>query len=103
MATRRPAAAAEPLHERLDVVRELIAIFDIERKVYLTISTVSFVVLLACAWVVFARGERDLVPFSLLFGSAGAVGFTGARLLRMWSDALRVLLPVVRGQEVDHD
>ena len=103
MATRRPVAAADPLRQRFDVVRELIAIFDIERKVYLTISAISFVVLLACAAVVFARGERDLVPLSLLFGSAGAVGFTGARLLRMWSDALRVLLPAVQAAEVDHD
>jgi hypothetical protein len=64
--------------------------------VYLTITLVSFVTLISCAVLIVVRENVGLLPVTMLFGSSGAISYTGARLLKMWSDALRFLLPVVR-------
>jgi len=94
-----PKQADPKLRERLEVVKDLIAVFKFERVVYLTITLVSFVTLMICAILILA-GERGngALPVTLLFGSSGAISYTGARLLKMWSDALKFLLPVVRDE-----
>lgn len=96
MAT-RPPPKDRAMRERLEVIRELIGIFRFERIVYLLITVVSFITLLASAIAVLIKGNgADWVQFSALFTSAGAISYTCARLLRMWSDALQVILPAVR-------
>ena len=82
--------------QRLEAVKELIAIFRLERTVYLTISALSFAVLLVTAVVVLQRGGVAASGQVLaLFGSSGAIGFTGGRLLKMWSDALSFINALV--------
>ena len=100
MAT-KASQSAQAMRERLEVVRELIGIFKFERVVYMTITVVAFIALLASAIAVLFREKADWTQFSLLFGSAGAISYTCARLLRMWSDALQVILPVVRQEPHD--
>ena len=102
MTTKSTAKSSDGLRERLEVVRELIGIFRFERIVYMSITVISFVALLASAVSILYRDKADIAQFSLLFGSAGAISYTCARLLRMWSDALQVILPVV-GKEPKHD
>ena len=84
------------LRERLAVVKDLIAVFKFERLVYLTIIVVSFIALMASAVLLLVGGRTETIHFTLLFGSSGAISYTGARLLRMWSDALHFLLPVIK-------
>jgi len=88
MAVSHPAPDGD-FQQRLQAVKELIAIFRFERTVYLIISAFSFVTLLATALVVLQRqGDAATGQVVALFGSSGAIGFTGGRLLKMWSDAL---------------
>jgi hypothetical protein len=90
------------LDERLKVVEELIGVFKFERYVYLGISVISFAALIFVAIRLLTKESPDYGQSVFLFGSSGAISFTGARLLRMWSDALRFILPVV-GQEPAKD
>lgn len=90
------------LRERLDIVKDLIGVFRFERMVYLSVTVVSFLALIASAVMLIARPKPDILQISMLFGSSGAISYTCARLLKMWSDALRFLLPVVQ-QEVDDE
>jgi hypothetical protein len=97
--------SADDLHERLEAVRELIGIFRLERIVYMLITVISFLALLITAVYILNTGDGGpdgIVKFSLLFGSAGSISFTCARLLKMWSDALQVIIPVV-GKESKND
>jgi hypothetical protein len=90
------AAPDGDLQQRLEAVKELIAIFKLERTVYLVISALSFVVLLITAVFVLQRGGVAASGQVLaLFGSSGAIGFTGGRLLKMWSDALAFINSLV--------
>lgn len=91
----------DPVRERLDIVKDLIGVFRFERMVYLTITVISFVALIVSALVLLARPKTDILQISMLFGSSGAISYTCARLLKMWGDALRFLLPVVQKEVSD--
>lgn len=97
----RPKKKDPVLRERLDIVKDLIGVFRFERVVYLSITVASFIALIVSALALLTRPNADILQISLLFGSSGAISYTCARLLKMWSDALRFLLPVV--QEADDE
>jgi hypothetical protein len=42
-----------------------------------------------------------MLEISGMFGSAGAITYSAGRLLRMWSDALRVLYPGAREHQAE--
>lgn len=98
-----PRPPDNDFQQRVRAVKELIEIFRFERTVYLAISAVSFTALLVTAFVVLQRGGGAASGQVLaLFGSSGAIGVTGGRLLKMWSDALAFINTLVT-KEQDHD
>lgn len=84
------------MDQRVKAIQQLLNIFKIERAVYLTVTVISLVMLLSSAAVVIYKGTAGPLEVTGLFGSAGAITYTAGRLLRMWSEALRVLYPVAR-------
>lgn len=79
------------LSSRVTAIKDLLEAFRFERAVYLSITMMSLFVLLGCA-LSLMFGSRDKTVEAIgLFSSSGAITYTTGRLLRMWSDALRIL------------
>lgn len=83
--------ADNPLQSRVDAVRQLLALFRLERMVYLGVTCCSLGVLLACALLLLLRPQADVVAIVGLVSGSGGIVYTSGRLLRMWADALRML------------
>lgn len=79
--------------ETLEKVRQLLDIFRMERTVYVVVTLIALLVLLACAvFLIFVRSTSDSIAVGLgLFGSSGAITFTVSRLLTMYNQAFRVV------------
>lgn len=80
------------ISSRMDAVERLIELFRLERMVHLTVTSISLVLILGSAVRVIWFNEADLVSLGGFFESSGLVGYSSARLLRMWNDALEVLV-----------
>jgi hypothetical protein len=81
---------ADDLHNRIDAIGKLLALFKLERLIYVIVTLLALIVLLTCAvYLLMRNGETTIVIG--LFGSSGAITFTLGRLLKMWNDAMRIL------------
>lgn len=79
---------------RLHAVEQLIKIFHLERIIHLSISIVSFLLLLSMAVFMFVKnGEQgQKYVFSALFvAPSGVLIYMSAAFLKMWTQALQVL------------
>ena len=99
---RRPKASADivdgdvseeasELKSRVSAIKELLEAFKFERAVYMAITLLSLFVLLACATSLIASSREGMAEAVGLFGASGAITYTTGRLLKMWSDAIRIL------------
>ncbi|MEZ4453869.1 MAG: hypothetical protein R3B09_30715 [Nannocystaceae bacterium] len=79
------------LASRVTAIKDLLDAFRFERAVYLGITMMSLLVLLGCALSLMFGSRDKTVEAVGLFSSSGAITYTTGRLLRMWSDALRIL------------
>jgi hypothetical protein len=77
--------------EKMEVVEHLIQLFRMERIVYLTVTTLSLVMLLYCAGILIFRKQAGLETLAPLFGSSGLITYTTNRLFRMWDQAIRIV------------
>jgi hypothetical protein len=64
-----------------------------ERITYLAISLVSALVLIVYATVILIRRGGDAGTLTGLWGASGVVTISNAQILRVWRDALRLVLP----------
>ena len=81
----------DPMGRRIHAVRQLLQMFRMERTIYVVVNCLSLALLLAVAVLLFNREELDQVLAFGLFGSGGLITFSTGKLLKMWSDALRLL------------
>ena len=79
--------------DRLRSIRQLLDMFRLERFAYLAVTVISVAVLLTCAIMLLVRKEAPYVAVFGLFGASGGITYSTGRLLRMWSDAIRLLNP----------
>lgn len=79
--------------QRVDAIKQLLRLFRLERTVYLVITVSSLFVLLFCAAVLVKHAQIKTPELLGLFGSSGGITYSTGRLLRMWSEAIRVLQP----------
>ena len=79
----------------LDKFRQLLEMFRFERGVYMAISIVCVLILLACALKLLLEDDTPWALVLGLFAPAGGVMYATSRLLKMWNDAIRVLYPDV--------
>jgi hypothetical protein len=61
--------------------------------IYLVLTTASAVILLASACVLIVRSNANLATLVGLFGSTGVVTFSTGQILRIWRDAIRIVIP----------
>lgn len=78
--------------ERLEAVGKMLKLFKAERMVYLSINVVSLVMLLSCA-VYLLFHDANTVAVIGLFGSSGGITIATGRVIKMWSDAMHLLVP----------
>lgn len=89
------------LNHRLAIVKQLLELFRLERTVYLMITVFCVLVLLICAVMLLVRKEASSAEITGLFGSSGAITYSAGRLLKMWSEAIKVLQPRSKHQNAD--
>ena len=82
----------EDLNDRYLLVEKLIRLFHFERIVHLVITVVSLIVLLVAISLMIYHQQADKTPLSLTFGSSGLVTYTGGKLLKMWDQALKIIV-----------
>ena len=63
-----------------------------ERTVYLVLTTVSAVVLIVSACALLIRNRADIGTITVLLGSSGIMGVSIGQILRVWTDALKLVL-----------
>lgn len=90
------ATPATDLELRMQYVQKLMEAIRPERTVFLIISAGSAVVMLAFAVVVLLH-HGDVATLSGLGGSTGVLTFSTAQILRVWTDAMKLVLPASPG------
>lgn len=83
----------DPSPQAIAYVERLLQATKPERIAYLVITTVSAGILLVSAGALIVNKGADLTTLIGLFGSSGVVTFSTAQVLRVWSDALRLVIP----------
>lgn len=87
------------LASRVSALKELLEAFRFERAIYMSITLLSLFILLGCAMSLMFRDRSGMVEAVGLFSASGAITYTTGRLLRMWSDAIRILGVQPEGEE----
>ena len=87
------------LTHKIAAIKELLALFRFERIVYLAVTIISLIILLASGVAIILNKYAEIAVALGLFGSAGAITVTTGRLLRMWNQAIQVLFPAVKASE----
>ena len=82
------------LEKRLKVVERLTQLFKFERMVYLSVTILSLLIMLGCALVLLYREGTTIEVLSPLFGSSGLITYSTSKLLRMWDEAIKRIVPI---------
>lgn len=90
-ASRRATASGEA-RERLELVRQLVLLFELERRVYLTIVVLSLLCLLTSVLFLLVRTPSNGTELLGILGSSGGIMYSAGRILRMFNEALRVVM-----------
>ena len=91
----------DDLAGKVEAIKSLLGVFKLERMVYLTVTVLSLLILFASAIRLLMQDERDDAALVFIVSGSGGILYATGRLLRMWSDALRMLSPGFR--EADDD
>tara|TARA_R110000787_G_scaffold25373_14_gene71377 strand:+ start:699 stop:971 length:273 start_codon:yes stop_codon:yes gene_type:complete len=83
----------DSIEQRMGVVERLTGLFKFERMVYLSVTVISLIMLLISGASLIYKGKAGSAELSLLFGSSGLITYTAGRLLFMWNEALKRLIP----------
>jgi hypothetical protein len=94
---RTPGPAIGRDDAQLARVLTLIKAFSFERYVYLTITSLSVVMLLAAAAKLLLSNKPDLAVLTALFGSSGLITYSLGRVLRMWDQAMNAIFSTPGG------
>ncbi|MFT7114586.1 MAG: hypothetical protein ACI8P7_001373 [Candidatus Azotimanducaceae bacterium] len=79
------------LEKTVSAIKEMVALFKMERAVYLIITLCSVLILIfAASRMLVNEGTDPLVVFGL-FGSGGGIAYSTGRLLKMWSQAMQLI------------
>jgi len=82
----------DKLQERYEIVEKLTALFKFERMIHLIVTTVSLIILLVTITILLIKGSADTAELTLMFGSSGLITYSAGRLLRMWDQALKIII-----------
>jgi len=82
------------LQNRMAVIEQLTRLFKTERLVYLVTAVVSFLLLVGCTISLMVNRQVTGSELAMLFGSSGLIAYTASRLLFMWEEAIKRLMPL---------
>ncbi len=83
----------DDIKARMEVVRELTILFRFERMVYLGVTILSLAMLVGSALSLMIKNQAGTAELTMLFGSSGLITYSTGRLLFMWNEALKRLIP----------
>ena len=83
----------DDLKGKMAVLRELTELFKFERMVYLGVTILSLVMLIGSALSLMINDKAVTAELTMLFGSSGLITYSTGRLLFMWNEALKRLMP----------
>jgi hypothetical protein len=63
-----------------------------ERITYLVLTVLSVAILLVSACILLIRNKAEVGTITSLFGSTGIVSYSIGQILRVWTDALKLVL-----------
>ena len=88
---------SENLSNTVKAIKELVALFKVERMVYLIITLISVLVLIGTAISLIYKSEsqENTIAVMGLFGSTGGIVYSSGRLLKMWSEAMQLIKTVI--------
>jgi hypothetical protein len=84
---------SEDINKRMEVVKQLTELFRFERMVYLSVTILSLIMLMSSALSLMIRDKAGSPELTMLFGSSGLITYSAGRLLFMWNEALKRLIP----------
>ena len=82
----------DELNNRYLIVEKLIKLFKFERITHLIVTALSLIILLIAISLMIYNKEAGKAELSLMFGSSGLVTYTGGKLLKMWDQALKIIV-----------
>ncbi len=82
----------DELQKRYEIVEKLTALFKFERMIHLIVTTISLVILFVAIAFMLIKGSAGTAELSLMFGSSGLITYSAGRLLRMWDQALKIII-----------
>lgn len=80
------------LQDKANYVERILAATRIERYSYLGVCIVSVTFLLVSAAITLVRNHGDVSTIIALFGSSGVITYSTGQIMRVWSDAMRLVL-----------
>ena len=91
----------ETLSNTVKAIKELVALFKTERLVYLFITLISVLVLIATAvsMIFKSDSQENTIAIMCLFGSTGGIVYSSGRLLKMWSEAMQLIQKVIEQKD----
>jgi hypothetical protein len=76
----------------LRALERLLELFRFERIVYMSVTLLALLILLAsAAWLIFSGNQGSVTLGLAMFGSSGLITFTTSRLLTMWNQAFALI------------
>ncbi|MEA5256385.1 hypothetical protein VB264_01235 [Arcicella aquatica] len=82
----------EELNARFNVVEKLTNLFKFERMLHLVVTSTSLIILFASIILTIQKEKAGSTELTLMFGSSGLITYAAGRLLRMWDQALKVIV-----------
>lgn len=81
----------ETLEARKRIVLEITAKFNPERFVYLTISIISFFLIVYLAVDLYKQDKISMDQLALFIGPTGFLAYAVSRILFMWSKSMKII------------
>jgi hypothetical protein len=84
------------LDNTVKAIRDLVAIFNTERLVYLFITLLSLLILIGTAvWLIInSDSQKNTIAVTGLFMSSGGIMYSSGRLLKMFTQAMELIQKV---------
>lgn len=82
----------------VEMVERITKLFKLERIVYIVATCIALLMLLTNAALLIINGKAGAAELSLLFGSGGLITLSLNRIIKMWSETMKLLLEIAKGK-----
>jgi len=89
-------ASADSLRDRVRALKEITALYRLERLTYLCFAIAAFVMVLVCLIVALTQEEHASTLWGA-FGASGIIAASCSRVIVMWEKAVAIILQKQKG------